>query len=391
MIKRFKQLKSLQLTRLAQTDQFTRAGRHQWLTMADLKRAVVLWGVAFLIMLGGNFYPDQLATATSTQVWQLQLRDEKHRPLAGVECEILSYDWGRPSGQPYAVIARGQTNQAGLMAFEVSTWPRSGYQLRVGLPRMAGENINSAQPYHSEPELFGRIWLTIGGHSEQIALVLDSNGQLYLDRPVDSTGGEISQPAKTEASGPDQPHTTPVPSATWLAQATNRLDSKGGPQLVVYPAPFFGPTPSGVQTALALTSQESAPLAYAAPPNAKTQRLQNQSDLGESLLLALVGLGSLALFWKLRLKLYGWLGLTITHPVKSKSKPTKVRTTKLLVRGTRAKLANSTKTLTAHTQRSQTKNREATPLGLAHPDETQTQTEPSGTDAIKIAAHKKEY
>jgi hypothetical protein len=361
MIKRFKQPRIFKITSQALPGRFAKPVKGACLKPNHLKLVRLLAGLGLLIILECPFSFGKLAVANAEQsTWHLQLWDEQHKPLTAVECEILSYDWGRPPGQPYAVIAKGQTNQAGQVDFEVSRWPRSGYLFRLSLPHLQASS-SLGQPHQAELETTnieqeqpGGIWLTLGGQSEHLTLVLGPHGQLYLDKSTNKTKGEISEATEAGAGGPAQPHTTPVPQATFLGQTASDLSARGSSKLVVYPLPVFAVTPTGVQTAL--TAGEAAVTNSAGSSGAKTQALENQSDLGENLLLALFGLISLGLFWKFRLKLYRWLGLNITNNT-TKTKPAKVITKKPYQTGARVKLVTKSEVGGTATQTSQAENR----------------------------------
>ena len=361
MIKHFKQPRIFKITSQALPGRFAKPVKGACLKPNHLKLVRLLAGLGLLIILECPFSLEKLAVANAEQsTWHLQLWDVQHKPLAKVACEILSYDWGRPLGQPYAVIARDQTNQAGQIAFEVSQWPRSGYLFRLSLPtseakaRPAQFHQAELEATSLEQEQPGRIWLTIGGQSEHLALVLDPQGQLYLDRPADGIRARTNGGGAVQASGPEHPHTTPVPQATFLAQTARDLSIRGSSKLVVYPLPVFAATPTGVQTAL--TAEEAAGANSSGSSEAKTQALENQSDLGENLLLALFGLVSLGLFWKFRLSIYRWLGLTVTHNT-TKTKPAKVITKKPYQTGARVKLVTRSEVGGTATKTSQTENR----------------------------------
>lgn len=362
MIKHIKQSRTFEITTQALPERFAvPASRSKCLKPNHLKLVQLFTGLGLLIIWGCTFSLEKTRVVRADQtIWQMQLWDVAHKPLAEVACEILSYDWGRPPGQPYEVTARGQTNQTGQVAFEVNQWPRSGYLFRLSLPNSEAK-VSPVQSHQTELETTnpeqeqpGQIWLTLGGQSEHLTLVLGPQGQLYLDKSTNKTKGEFSEAGAAQASGPEYPHTTPVPEATFLAQTSKTLSLKGNSKLVVYPTPFFAATPTGVQTPL--TSQETFTITSSEPSRAKTDRLENRSDLGENLILALFGLTSLGLFWKFRLMLYRWLGLTITNNT-TKTKPTKLHTKKQLMTGARVKPGLKSEVGGTATQTSQAENR----------------------------------
>lgn len=255
------------------------------------------------------------------QVVEVKLRDHQGQPLARIQCEVLSYDWGKPVGQPYAVIFKGQTDQTGQIGFEVNAWPRSGYLFRVVKdfnPEVASGKESG--PHHSEteneagqgqPEQIGSIWLTIGGQNEQLFFVIDPQGQLHID--LNPTG--LPHYQASSASGPDQTHTTPLAAATFLAQVGEGHNTDW---LITYPtAP--APTPDKVQTVLARSQ-----------PTSKTNFNQRNAaprptDTEEEIILALFGLISFGLFWKFRSTIYTALGLAPARRVRLKKahRPTK--------------------------------------------------------------------
>jgi hypothetical protein len=239
------------------------------------------------------------------QVVEVKLRDDQGQSLAQTRCEVLSYDWGKPVGQPYAVIFKGQTDQTGQVAFEVNAWPRSGYLFRVVQdfnPEVASREKSG--PHQSETEnegsqgyseQIGSIWLTIGGQNEQLFLVVDPAGQLYID--LNPTG--LPRYQASSASGPDQTHTTPLAAATFLAQVGEGHNTGRVINYSTAPAP----TPDRVQTVLAQSQ-----------PTSKTNFNQQSAAarptaMDEEIILALFGLISFGLFWKFRSNIYSALGL----------------------------------------------------------------------------------
>ncbi len=69
--------------------------------------------------------------ARGQTVLKIVLREfQQSRPVAGVKVEILSYGWQLEFGQPFAIIAEGETDTNGSVSFDTTIWPSSGYRFK---------------------------------------------------------------------------------------------------------------------------------------------------------------------------------------------------------------------------------------------------------------------
>lgn len=70
------------------------------------------------------------AQSPSTTLKVVLREYQQARPISGVKLEILSYGWQLEQGQPYAVIAEGETGSDGSVSFDTTRWPKNGYRFR---------------------------------------------------------------------------------------------------------------------------------------------------------------------------------------------------------------------------------------------------------------------
>ncbi len=301
-------------------------------------------------------------------VLTVMLRDSIGNPLEAVRCEVLSYDWGLVAGQPFSVIARGDTDKSGAVAFDVSAWPRSGYRFKF-----------SKTPLTRPPDTFfedenknqyrGYPGATVGSRSETQKFVLSGDGLAYNDISQD---GQSPDYAKDPVGGLEYSRVTIMPSEDFLATveaATATAGARGEPSPTRPPALAYTPAPGFIQPALNLTTTTTAATtdspfsatalpaqvqagnktrgtvvgqlepattattattvnpAVAASTNSgttnvpssirPTQQAESETDgsnLLGSALLALFGLTCFGLFWKFRSRLYPWLGIEVAPP-----------------------------------------------------------------------------
>lgn len=256
-------------------------------------------------------------------VLQVVLRDSHGQPLGGVSCEILSYDWGRKLGEPFAVIAQGVTDTNGQVAFAVSDWPRTGYRFRF----RATEKLTPASTFivpESENQYRGYPAAVVGGTLNQTErFFIGSDGLAYNDLSLNPTDNPRAD--RDPVGGLEKPRLTVVPAAEFLATAQARAASLPTPTL---PPPPPVRSPGYIQPALSQTvapaevEKEIVPVpATTPPPNQANNQKPTSGSFESSLLLGSLGLVSLILFWIYRPHLYRLLGLP-SKPDKN-SKPGK--------------------------------------------------------------------
>src|SRR5436305_8730023 len=120
---------------------FTNAMKTQKDKLISCSFLITLWGL-FLSVVASSFLPLALAEAGTPSInptatpgepvaaLTIVLRDSIGNPLEGVTCDVLSYGWGLQINEAFAVIARGETDRNGVVAFDDSRWPNAGYRFR---------------------------------------------------------------------------------------------------------------------------------------------------------------------------------------------------------------------------------------------------------------------
>ncbi len=315
------------------------------------------------------------AQVQGRSVLTVKLRDSIGNPLEAVRCEVLSYDWGLVVGQPYSIIARGDTDKTGAVAFDVSAWPRSGYRFKFSKTQhtrpadtfFEDENKNQYRGYPGA---------TVGGRSEIQKFVLSGDGLAYNDI---SQEGSSPDYAKDPVGGLEHSRVTIMPSGDFLATvaaATATAGARGEPLPTRPKAPAYTPAPGVIQPALnplVKNNNSTVSSTTGLPAQVEVQKAENKtrgtagtgrldpatsaestfpaaastaksdgsssrassgatntssssvspakvsaepgSNLLGSALLALLGLTCFGLFWKFRTRLYPWLGIETTPPV----------------------------------------------------------------------------
>jgi hypothetical protein len=271
----------------------------------------------------------------TTSVLTIMLRNSHAEVLGAVDTEILSYDWGRNIGQAYTVVAKGVTDVNGVVAFDVSAFPRSSYRIRFNTTpdtKPEGTYIEPDTTNHFR----GYPLTTLGAMTEVQAFVLWS-GNVYPDL---SRGQGLPEWSKALESGIPPAHTH-VPSEMYYQTvkiATAKAIVWEGKPTATRPPP---PTPfKTVQAALTVTP--SAPIPTSTPNDTKGQivvgaafntppptqvtsavaapkppvKTKEEPNLFRSILLALFGIGSVVLFWKYRFKVYRFMGVAATPTAK---------------------------------------------------------------------------
>lgn len=334
-----------------------------WLVLA------VIWLLSVLIIFTGAALPPR-ARAQSRTVLTVVFRDSLGNPLEGVVTEILSYDWGRPVGQADAVIARGETDRNGVVAFDNTDWPYSGYRVKF----TPTPHTRPASAYFlpdSDNQYRGYPGITTGGLTETQKFVLSgSDGLTYNDL---SSDGQLPEYQRDPVGGLEKPRVSVMPGNQFLASvaaATATALANGEPTPTLPPPAAPSPRPGHVQPALSVTpeaittvavvqatSQPQTTLAVSMATNTggnassgltssttpqnltvsgeqvKAEETSTHSGDGEgsspgnlliSILLAALGLACLVLFWRFRFTIYSLIGVE-TRPVKKKSTNPKTR------------------------------------------------------------------
>ena len=310
------------------------------------KPASVIFGVVWLtgvLITMGRFSVE----AKSQTVLTILLRDSLGHPLEGVLAEVLSYDWGMPMGEAYGIIARGETDKNGVVAFDNTVWPFSGYRIKftpTGHTRPTGEYFlpDDQNQYRGYPGI------STGGVTETQKFVLSgSDGLFYNDLSAD---GDLPQYQRDPVGGMLNPRVSVMPGQDFVATAlaaTATAEAKGEPTPTFPPPPAASPRPDQVQSPLTVTpgaqttnrvatpqttsvvaafvtgppplANNVSPVATARPAastQTASQTPKSVTDLLGSILLAVAGIGALIAFWKFRFRIYPLLGIEI--PPKSR-------------------------------------------------------------------------
>ena len=331
-----------------------------------LLKSVTLFLLVITLLAG-----KQPVQAQNQTVLTIILRTSLGEPLEGVEAEVLSYDWGMPMGQPYAIIARGETDKNGVMAFDNSKWPFSGYRVKF-TPTNHTKPTNAYCLPDDQNQYRGYPGISTGGVTETQKFVLSgSDGLIYNDL---SSDGELPQYQRDPVGGMLNPRVSVMPGQDFVATAlaaTRTAEARGEPTPTFPPPPAASPRPGEVEAPLTITpvaknpalapattqaapttdvvgavvtavvtspppvtnplpsaaastptaraTQASAPSATRATDQPVSQPSKSGTDLLGSILLAVAGIAALAAFWKFRFKIYALLGIEVAP----KNRPTK--------------------------------------------------------------------
>jgi hypothetical protein len=191
---------------------------------------------------------------------------QQGRPVSGARMEILSHNWQVPVGQPYAVIARGETDAEGAVSFDVTTWPSNGYRFRfsptartqpAGLYFMP-ENENQFRGYPGNI-IEGSAAAQRGETLQTLYFVLVTNGLVENDLSF-GQGRPQYQQAVPEVGYGYYAGFTPVDGKSYVATAlagtaTARQRGEPDPTRPPPPPPY---TPGNPQQALSAGTQPVA-------------------------------------------------------------------------------------------------------------------------------------
>lgn len=316
------------------------------------KPAAIVFGVAWLVgvlVTMSRFSVE--AQSQSQTVLTIVLRTSLGEPLEGVKTEVLSYDWGMPMGQAYGIIARGETDKNGVVAFDNTIWPFSGYRIKF----TPTGHTRPARAYFlpdSDNQYRGYPGISTGGLNETQKFVLSgSDGLIYNDLSAD---GELPQYQRDPVGGMLNPRVSVMPGQDFVATvlaATATAEANGEPTPTFPPPPAASPRPDQVQPPLTITPVtgsvsttlaaaavttetkatppkttgvvEAVPVTGAGSSAGKTAAPANQpaahpapapqtgsgNNLVVSVLLAVLGITALVLFWKFRFRIYPLLGI----------------------------------------------------------------------------------
>ncbi len=308
-----------------------------------VKIRLIFWAVGLVAGWTGFIFLLLPALALAAPL-TVVIRDSYGKPLQGVMCEVLSYDWGLKVGQAYAVIASGETDQNGTVTFDASLWPYSGYRFKFSptsrmQPATTFFEREDLNQYRGYPAAF------VGGKAGTEYFFVAADGLTYNDLS-DGKGSPTFQ--KNPVGGLENPRLTIMPAQNYLATVkvgTLAAEASGIPSPTLPPPP---PPFKGVSGPLTLTpgaSSNASNTANPVSPIPDSTRLANnptspipptkvasppaQSGIKKpagtaedsggflgSLLLAAIGIVSFGLFLKFRHYFYWLLGLE-GWPVKS--------------------------------------------------------------------------
>lgn len=303
---------------------------------------MVIWALSLLVIAGAAL-PGSVK-AQNASILTIVLRTSLGEPLEGVTTEVLSYDWGLEVGKAYSVIAKGETDKNGVVAFDSTPWPFSGYRVKftpTGHTRPAKAYFlpDSANQYRGYPGI------STGGITETQKFVLSgSDGLTYNDLSAD---GQLPEYQRDPVGGMLNPRVSVMPGQDFLASvaaATSTAEARGEPTPTIPPPAAASPRPGQIQAGLTMTPgtsvsqaslsanttsvvstaigtaqpQPTAATGKATPAQRAAVANQNQADSSKpktesntlfSALLAITGVTALIVFWIFRFRIYRLLGI----------------------------------------------------------------------------------
>ncbi|OJV93787.1 MAG: hypothetical protein BGO39_15575 [Chloroflexi bacterium 54-19] len=352
-------------------------------------KVTIVTGLLITIFLSTNKLIAQAQTTYPTAtpgepvaVLTIVLRDSIGNPLEGVTCEVLSYGWGLQINEAFAVIARGETDKNGVVAFDDSRWPNAGYRFKF----TPTDHVKPAGTYFlpdDQNQYRGYPGAVVGGNTETQRFVLSgSDSVVYNDI---SKEGQSPAYNRDAVAGLEKPRTTLMDGKDYIATvvaATSTAEARGEPTPTIPPPPSPSPWPGEIQPALTVTPQAVLTAAAAtagangpvgegnspsvspttmtiqstvtaastvgttelitqvaiARPDATFTQVSgvitstsddstlsstnpnNSNNLLVSILLAVFGVVCLVLFWKFQFKIYPLFGIETSQPIRSKNK-----------------------------------------------------------------------
>lgn len=277
------------------------------------------------------------AKAQNISILTIVLRDSLGNPLEGVTTEVLSYDWGLEVGKPYSVIAKGETDKNGVVAFDSTPWPFSGYRVKF-TPTSHTKPANSYFLPDSDNQYRGYPGISTGGVTETQKFVLSgSDGLIYNDL---SKEGQLPEYQRDPVGGMENPRVSVMPGNDFLASvaaATSTAEARGEPTPTYPPPAAASPRPGQIQAALPTTPEvdqtTQAPNTTSVGKTVVTSQLptvitspgpvqatgsnrpadasqpNSGSNLFVSALLAIGGIAALVTFWIFRFRIYPLIGI----------------------------------------------------------------------------------
>jgi hypothetical protein len=308
-------------------------------TTKRLSRARLISAIAVLTTAILTLFWGHQTQAQGQSILTVILHDSYGKPLWGARVEVLSYDWGLPRGKPYAVIAQGETDPNGVVAFDSTIWPHSGYRFRFS-PTDHTRPANTYFMPASENQYRGYPAAVTGGTTEKQFFAIAADGLAYNDlangqgSPVfdkDPVGGlNKSRVSPNAMSSENYLPTARAMTATAFAEGVppatipppaQPFQGATGP-ISVTPAALLtpGPTPSSQsqgqsqsQASNGATSTPAATQIVEQPTQIQPsdQSQTTKSDRVYPFFLAMFGVVCFALFWFNRHRLYSFLGLDV--------------------------------------------------------------------------------
>jgi hypothetical protein len=302
----------------------------------------IIWALSILVI-AGAVLPVKVK-AQNASILTIVLRTSLGEPLEGVTTEVLSYDWGLEVGQAYSVIAKGETDKNGVVAFDSTPWPFSGYRVKF----TPTGHTRPAKAYFlpdSDNQYRGYPGISTGGVTETQKFVLSgSDGLTYNDLSAD---GQLPEYQRDPVGGMLNPRVSVMPGQDFLASvaaATSTAEARGEPTPTIPPPAAASPRPGQTQAALTMTPGTSASQASwtanttsvvstaigTNPPQpqptvaigkatpAQRAAVANQADSSKpktesntliSALLAIAGVTALVVFWIFRFRIYRLFGI----------------------------------------------------------------------------------
>lgn len=264
-------------------------------------------------------------------VFKVILRDSYGKLMSGVECDVISYDWGLKMGEPYAAIAKGETDKNGSVSFDDSDWPFAGYYFRF----TKTDHTEPAGTFFLPPDqnqFQGFPAADAGGLTDTEYFYIGGDGLAYVDL---SSGKADPNTQNNPRAGLAMPGITPQNGKDFLATAraaTATAFAGGIPTATPPPAhAFTGVAPAltvtpqaDIQAAAAAQANSTSPTGGAAAPNPTPSNLTSEpsqviyKDSGAknstaanitSFLVAVIFALCLVIFWTKRHQVYTWLGI----------------------------------------------------------------------------------
>ena len=222
------------------------------------------------------------AQAQTHTVLTIVFRDSLGNPLQGVTTEILSYYWGLEMGQAYSVIARGETDQNGVVAFDNTRWPNSGYRVRF-TPTGHTKPANTYFLPASQNQYRGYPGLTTGGMTETNKFVVSgSDGLTYNDI---SREGQLPEYQRDPVAGMAKPRVSVMDGKDFIASvvaATATAEARGEPTPTMPPPAAASPRPGEIQPALTITPAAAALTAAAKATGSATKPSTTQTAIAST-------------------------------------------------------------------------------------------------------------